>query len=133
MTGETDLAVLLRNMAPRMNPGRYVFTRPDSGSGVDDDAVVMVRESEGLTLVLPKERADALGLRYDYVAAWITLEVHSSLDAVGLTAEVSRALAEAGLSANVVAGFAHDHVFVPCSRAGEAMDVLTSLTSRAAR
>lgn len=129
MTGETDLSVLLRDMAPRLNAGRYVYTRSDSSSFVDDAAVVMVREVEGLTLVLPQERADELGLPYEYVAAWITLEVHSSLDAVGLTAAISRGLAQAGLSANVVAGFTHDHVFVPYGRAQEAMDVLTSIAA----
>lgn len=129
MTGETDLAILLRTMAPRLNRGAYVYTRSQDSSIFEKQAVVTVREAEGLTIVLPQERADALGLPYDFVAAWITLEVHSSLHAVGLTAEVSRAFAQAGLSANIVAGFAHDHVFVPYERATEAMDILRSLTT----
>ena len=129
MTGETDLAILLKTMTPRLNPGPYVYAQTRDTSAVDESAVVMVREAEGLTIVVPQERADARGLTYDYVAAWITLEVHSSLHAVGLTAEVSRALAQSGLSANVVAGFAHDHVFVPYERADEAMGILRSLTN----
>ena len=116
-------------MTPRLNPGPYVYAQTRDTSAVDENAVVMVREAEGLTIVVPQERADARGLTYDYVAAWITLEVHSSLHAVGLTAEVSRALAQSGLSANVVAGFAHDHVFVPYERADEAMGILRSLTN----
>src|SRR5690606_2714724 len=115
--------------APRLNAGRYVYTRSDSSSFVDDAAVVMVSEAEGLTLVLPQERADELGLPYEYVAAWINLEGHTSQDARGLTAAVSRCLAEAGMSANVVAWFTHDHVFVPYGRAQEAMDVLTSIAA----
>ena len=83
--------------------------------------MVVVREDEGVTVVVAQEAADALGLAYAYVAAWITLEVLSALEAVGLTAAVGRALADAGIGANVVAGFSHDHVFVPHDRADEAM------------
>jgi hypothetical protein len=40
----------------------------------------------------PRGEADALGLAYDFVATWITLEVRTALDAVGLTGAVARAL-----------------------------------------
>ena len=66
---------------------------------------------------------------YDFVAAWITLQVHSALGAVGLTAAVSRVLTEAGISANVVAGFTHDHLFVPHDRADDAVRTLVALTA----
>jgi len=128
-TGETDLSRLIHNMSPRLNPGHYVFTRVDSEVPEGADPIVTVREVEGLTLILVKEQADALSLSYDYVAAWITLEVHSSLEAIGLTAEVSRALTGEGISANVVAGFAHDHVFVPVERADDALRTLTELAT----
>jgi hypothetical protein len=131
MPGERDLAVLLRGMSPRLNPGAYVYTRVDGAVPEGAEPVVVVREDEGLTLVLPQQQADTLGLLYDFVAAWITLEVHSALEAVGLTASVSRALTEAGISANVVAGFTHDHLFVPHPRAADALHALQSLTSTA--
>jgi len=86
-----------------------------------------VREDEGLTVVLRRERADELGLPYDYVAAWITLRIDSTLEQVGLTALFSRALADAGISCNVLAGVHHDHLLVPADRAEEALDVLGGL------
>ena len=96
-------------------------------------AVVTVAEPEGRTLVLPRERAASLGLAYGFVASWITLRVHSSLDAVGLTAAVATALAAEGISANVVAGYYHDHVFVPWVRASDALDALRALGAGDAR
>lgn len=95
-------------------------------------AVVTVAEEEGLTLVLPQQEADAAGLAYEYVAGWITLRVHSALEAVGLTAAVARELAAAGLSCNVVAGFHHDHLFVPYERVADAVALLEDLARRSA-
>jgi hypothetical protein len=126
VAGGTDLAALLRGLSPRRHPGRYVYAQVDAvPAGLAP--VVMVREDEGVTVVVAQEAADALGLAYTFVAAWITLEVHSALEAVGLTAAVARPLADAGISANVVAAFAHDHIFVPHDRADEAMTVLRGL------
>ncbi|MER6566121.1 ACT domain-containing protein [Streptomyces sp. NPDC001093] len=127
MTGETDLQTLLRDMRPELNPGRYVFTMAEGGVPSGVTPVVTVAEQEGLTVVVPQAEADAAGMAYDYVAGWITLRVHSALASVGLTAAVSRALADADLSCNVVAGFHHDHLFVPYERAEEALDVLRRL------
>lgn len=128
MTGERDLKTLLASLDPVRRPGTYVF------AVLSEDALLeprmleaTVREHEGLTVVLRRERADALGLAYDYVAAWITLRVHSALDAVGLTAAVSAALADVGLSCNVIAGYHHDHLLVPADRADEAMSALSNL------
>jgi hypothetical protein len=132
VSGERDLAVLLRRAAPRRVDGEFVYTRLDPGTPVPAAArpVVTVAEPEGLTLVLPREEADELGFPYTFVAAWITLDVHSALEAVGLTAAFSTALAEAGIPANVVAGYTHDHVFVPVARAAAALRTLGSLASR---
>ncbi len=129
MTAERNLEALLRRASPRRVDGEYVYTRLEPGADVPSAAhpVVTVAEREGLTLVLPRGEADELGLPYEFVAGWITLEVHSALDAVGLTAAVSTALADAGIPANIVAGFTHDHVFVPAGRAAEAVRALSSL------
>ncbi|WP_267243470.1 ACT domain-containing protein [Streptomyces sp. PR69] len=131
MSGERDLSTLLATMRPELNPGRYVFTTVDGPAPEGLRPVVTVAEPEGLTLVVRQEEADAAGLAYDYVAGWITLRVHSALDAVGLTAAVARELAEAGgLSCNVVAGYHHDHLFVPHERAKEAVALLEVLARR---
>ncbi len=132
VAGETDLQKLLGGMRPRLNPGRYVFATVAGGVPPGLAPVVTVAEPEGLTLVLRQEDADAAGLAYAYVAGWITLRVHSALEAVGLTAAVATALADAGLSCNVVAGFHHDHLFVPYESAGRAVAVLEDLAGRSA-
>jgi hypothetical protein len=125
MAGETDLKKLLQTMRPKHNPGDYVFCVLGFYSAVDpDDAVLLFKEEEGMTVILKKERADDLGLAYSFVASWITLTVHSSLEAVGLTAAVATALSEEGISCNVVAAFYHDHIFVAQMDTGKAMEVL---------
>ena len=59
----------------------------------------------------------------------ITLNVHSALDAVGFLAAVATALSERGIGVNPVAGYYHDHLFIPADRAEEAMAVLEGLSS----
>ncbi|GGK62463.1 hypothetical protein GCM10010094_23910 [Streptomyces flaveus] len=132
VTGESDLRKLLSGMRPTLNPGRYVFTTVEGGVPSGVTPVVTVAEQEGLTLVVRLDEADAVGLEYEYVAGWITLRIHSALEAVGLTAAVARELADAGLSCNVVAGFHHDHLFVPYEHAAQAVAVLEDLALRSA-
>ncbi|MDX6744836.1 ACT domain-containing protein [Actinocorallia sp. A-T 12471] len=131
MPPETDLAKLLAGMRPGLNPGRYVFTTVPGPVPPGVAPVVTVAEAEGVTLVLRQEEADAAGLAYDYVAGWITLRVNSALAAVGLTAAVSGVLAAAGVSCNVVAGFHHDHLFVPHAEAERAVALLVELAASA--
>ncbi|MFD9265517.1 ACT domain-containing protein [Streptomyces goshikiensis] len=134
MSGESDLRKLLSGMRPELNEGRYVFctvpgaTAPPAGTA----PVATVLEAEGLTLVLRQEDADAAGLAYDYTAGWITLRVHSALEAVGLTGAFAAELAAHGLSCNVIAGYHHDHLFVAADRAAEAVAVLQELATRSA-
>ncbi|AKL65003.1 ACT domain-containing protein [Streptomyces goshikiensis] len=134
MSGESDLRKLLSGMRPELNEGRYVFcTVPGATAPPDGTApVATVLEAEGLTLVLRQEDADAAGLAYDYTAGWITLRVHSALDAVGLTGAFAAELAAHGLSCNVIAGYHHDHLFVAADRAAEAVAVLQELATRSA-
>lgn len=116
-------------MRPELHGGEVVFvTVAEVPAGVEP--VVTVRESEGLTLVLARAEADRAGLAYEYVAAWITLRVHSALDAVGLTAAVATELTEHGVSCNVVAGFFHDHLFVPHERGADVVRLLEELAER---
>lgn len=113
----------MSDLDPVRRPGEFVYVVADGIVAPE----ATVREDEGLTAVLARERADELGLPYGYVAAWITLRVDSTLEQVGLTALFSRALADAGISCNVLAGLHHDHLLVPADRADEALEVLRGL------
>lgn len=129
MSGITDISTLLKHMTPLLHEGEYVFcTVTDPGQIDLKDIIGTFRETEGTTLILARETADRLQLPYTYIAAWITLTIHSSLEAVGLTAAFSTALAGAGISCNVIAAYYHDHIFVSATHAEKAMITLKSLT-----
>jgi hypothetical protein len=131
-SGERDLDRLVATMRPELRSGTFVFvTVPHAPDGIHP--VAWVREQEGITLVLEKDEADRHRLPYGFVAAMITLSVHSALDAVGLTAAVSGALSYAGISCNVVAGYFHDHLFVPAEHAERATQILRQLADSAVR
>lgn len=126
----TDLLYLLKNMHPYLNQGEYVFcTTVEKLTLSYDEALMIFKEAEATTLILERSIADRLQLDYSFVASWITLRVHSSLEAVGLTAAFSNALAENNISCNVVAAFHHDHIFVASSDADKAMKVLMALSA----
>ena len=128
-----DLDLLLAGMRPSLRPERYAFTTLPPGQTIDQACIVAsIREPEGLSVVLSEDDALALGVPIAFTAAWITLEVHSDLAAVGLTAAFSQALAQAAIGCNVVAGTIHDHIFVPVAQANDAMAVLQALQQRAA-
>lgn len=129
MAGERDLDVLIGSMEPTVRPGRFVYVTVDDATAVDLRAEVVVRETEGVTVVIEQSAADARSLPYDFVAGWITLQVHSALDAVGLTAAFATALAEHGIGANVVAGYYHDHLLVPIDDVDLAVSALRDLAA----
>lgn len=131
MTGENNLEILLTTMKPRLSEGEFVFCEVKDLSAVDLNEVIMTfREEENITIIIEKGIADRLNLKYSFVAAWITLTVHSSLSAVGLTAAFSNALSQNGISCNVVAACYHDHIFVDTKDAEKAIIVLNSLSNR---
>ena len=130
MTGERDIEKLLASMSPILMHGEYVFCNfPNAQYGDRSELKPFAScvEPEGLTLIIPRPRADANQLSYDSVFRGITLRIHSSLDAVGLTAAVSVKLTEYGISANVIAGYFHDHIFVPSGLADKALGILLTL------
>lgn len=128
--GVTDLDQMLATLAVDRRPGVFTFV---SGPAVLDDVEVqaMIVEREGVTSVVAVEDARGLGLDVDFEAAWLTLRVHSALEAVGLTAAFSAALGERDIPCNVLAGTFHDHLLVPVDRADDAVDALEDLRERA--
>jgi len=130
-TGKTDLNELVRTLKPMLNVGDFVFCVVDDLTKVNlKDIIMFFREAEGITIIIKKELADSLSLPYAFISNWITLTVHSSLTAVGLTAAFSKALSEKGISCNVVAAFYHDHIFVDKKDTEEAMNVLVQLSAQ---
>ena len=129
MSGETDLARLIKSMSPSLEQQDYVFTTVKNAavmqSGIHPKAMFV--ENEGTTLVLTAADAELVQLPYSGKYRCITLNVHSSLEAVGLTAAVATALAQVNISANVIAAYYHDHIFVPAAKAQQALETLLNL------
>jgi len=130
MAGETNLSKLLASMSPALMADEYVFctVKGESRDFYDLSPLATFQEEEGLTLVLTKQAAIANNLAFESVFRGITLTIHSSLDAVGLTAAVSTKLAEKGISANVIAAYYHDHIFVQSEKAELAIVALSEFT-----
>jgi len=131
MTGETDLKKLLQGMKPGRNEGEFVFCVAESLQRANIlSPLCTFQEQEAVTVILTREQAEEASLPYSNTFGWITLTVHSSLEAVGLTAAVSKALTEANISCNVVAAYYHDHIFVPITDADRAMNALENLSKK---
>ena len=119
-------------MSPELQAGEWIFTTIESAAYGDFahlKPIVTVQESEGLTLIISQEEAVKNHITFDSSYKMITLQIHSSLEAVGLTAAFATKLGEHGISANVIAGFFHDHIFVQASKAEEAVEALKELQS----
>ncbi|WP_439146185.1 ACT domain-containing protein [Vibrio sp.] len=126
MTAITDLDILLKSMSPELIEGDYVFCTVEGelADYIHLNPMATFREKEGLTLVLTEEAATQAQLSFDGVFSLITLSVYSSLEAVGLTAAFATKLGSYGISANVIAGYYHDHIFVQKDKAEAAMSAL---------
>ena len=124
----TELETLLRTMEPKLHDGRYAFATLRAGPSLrPEEIVASMQEAEGTTVIVAEEAARRAGLLVAFLAEWITLLVHSDLNAVGLTAAVAQALADAGIACNVVAGVHHDHLFVPAGQGRAAVAALRAL------
>jgi len=129
MSGEKNLETLLKSMKPKHNLGEFVFCKTESLDQLNLSQIIMTfKEEESITIITEKTVADQLNLNYSFVASWITLTVHSSLEAVGLTAAFSKALSENGISCNVVAAYYHDHIFVEKKDTNKAMEILNAFS-----
>lgn len=132
MIGMYDLKSLLAGMSPVLDPSHYVFvTLPDREIPGGIVPRMIMQEAEGTTLIITRYEAEAAGLDAVFDCRMITLEVHSALDAVGFLARITTRLADLGMGVNPVAGYFHDHLFVPADRADDAMTALREMAREA--
>ncbi|MBR9875922.1 MAG: ACT domain-containing protein [Vibrionaceae bacterium] len=131
MVGITELDELLQSLLPQLVDSEFVFctVSGELKNYLSLNPIATFTETEGLTLVIEKSAALEAGLSFEGSFKQITLTVHSSLEAVGLTAAVAAKLASKGISANVIAAFYHDHIFVQSSRANAALEALYELSA----
>lgn len=127
MSGETDIAVMLASISVTRRPGVWVMVCTEAFESLGPGVDALIREAEGTTAVVERATAEKNGLTWSFEAAWLTLDVHSALEAVGLTAAFSRALTNAGISCNVIAGAFHDHLLVPVDRVDDAVAAIQQL------
>ena len=106
MAGEKDLSRLIAGMRPKLQDGVFVFTTlpPDAPPPAGIAPLMVFREAEGTTLILAEDQAQRAGVAATFRSRMITLEIHSSLEAVGFMAAIATRLAEAGMGVNPVTG-----------------------------
>ena len=130
MSGENDLATLLRTLTAKLHPETYVFATLDAVPSNITPRMIFV-EDEGITLICTRKQAEAAGIAYDFPCRMITLDVHSALEAVGFIAHIATRLAAAGMGVNPVAGYFHDHLFIPEGREDDALAVIDAIAQEA--
>ena len=132
MSGETNSQALFKTLSAKMIDGIFVFVNlPTNDIPTSVSPRMIFKEAEGTTLILLKEDAEALGYSYEFPCRMITLDVHSSLEAVGFIAYIATQLANKGISVNPVSGFYHDHLFVPEGRANDVLEILFNIAQEA--
>lgn len=132
MNGETNLDVLLASLSAELVEGVFVFVTLNEAQIPENISPrMMFRENEGITLILLKEEAEKNDLAFEFPSRMITLNIHSSLEAVGFMARIATELAKEKMGVNPVAGFYHDHLFVPDGRAHDAMRILERIAKDA--
>ncbi|KAE9377291.1 hypothetical protein N431DRAFT_463067 [Stipitochalara longipes BDJ] len=131
--GETNLTTLLSTLKLTLSPETFVFiTLPGLQLPPPSFQIQMsFREAEGTTIITTQESANTYGIEYTFPCKMITLNVHSSLEAVGFMAVISEKLAGKGIGVNPVSGYYHDHCFIPLGKENEAMEVLQDLAIEA--
>jgi len=127
MSGHTNLSAVLKSIKVFCDNVEYGFATTKQPIEFGDQILGTFQEEEGLTIIASKQYLEDKGLKYEGSYAKLTIEAHTSLELVGLTAVLAKRLADHKISANVVAGFFHDHIFVQYDVRQSAIDAINSL------
>ncbi len=129
MNWEKNLEIILKTLSPQLHNWKYIFLVNDKNYHIKKEEIIMsFQEEEWETLIINQEAADILNISYQQTFGWITLNVHSNLESIWLTAIFSTALAENNISCNVIAGYYHDHIFIPDTQKEKALKILHTLS-----
>lgn len=133
--GVRDLRTLLKTMSPALIPGSWAFVTVAHGLPIPPglNPLMTYREPEGLSMLLDEPDLAKSRLPHAFFCKGISLNVNSSLYAVGFLAAISECLAKASMSINIVSAYHRDYIFVPTARADEAVRLLQKLAADAAR
>lgn len=128
--GEINLKTLLASMQPALHASPFIFCTlsRDDYANLSFEPLCTFCEQEGNTVIATQQQAMDNGLAFDMLWACITLNVHSSLTAVGFLAAITAKLAEAGISVNAVSAYYHDHLFIPWECKNQVMEILAELS-----
>lgn len=145
--GETDLNTLLSTLTVSLSPTTYIFLTFPPPMIIQNlpstlPLQMAFQEREGFTIITSEDAARDNGYTVPdqsstppvtaaFPCRMITLNVHSSLEAVGFIAVIATELKKIGMGVNPVSGFFHDHCFVPVGREKEAVKCLEDLAERA--
>ncbi|KAL4731541.1 hypothetical protein ACLX1H_000512 [Fusarium chlamydosporum] len=127
--GELSLNKLLSTLTTTLHPTIYVFATFTDTSKLPplSESQMLFKESEGVTAIVSKDYAESHNIEYFFPCKMISLNVTSSLEAVGFMAIIATRLASKGIGCNPVSGFYHDHIFVPLGREDESSQILAQL------
>lgn len=127
--GERSLAKLLQTLTTTLHDDTFVFATLKTESSLPplSEIRLFFRELEGITVIVTLKYAKSTGLDYFFPCKMITLNVTSSLEAVGFMAVIASRLATKDMGVNPVSGFYHDHIFVPVGREQDALETLEDL------
>ncbi|GAB7360349.1 hypothetical protein MBLNU230_g8307t1 [Neophaeotheca triangularis] len=134
--GGKDVSELLKTMSPSLHPDTFFWVSFEDKSlsfghvaRILGEAKVQMlfQEAEGWTAILPRDTQLPESTTSSFLSRMITLNVYSSLEAVGFMKVITERLAEKGLSVNPVSAYFHDHLFVPVDVVDIAMEALREM------
>ena len=125
---QTDLSEVLKALTVSCDDVSYGFVSVENTQFKFEEGMLgTFQEKEGVTIIATNEYLAKNGLQSEALFAKLTVDVETSLQMVGLTAVLSTTLAKNGISANVVAGYFHDYIFVQYDLRQKALETLNSL------